>query len=249
MRAPQVDFPVFRAVCRDQLDPDDFALVDDRYVTTHHDTQTWHDQQNDPGAVDEDAFATWLRGLLDRCSTADQMLTTIRAVQACLFVNGWFVQVDLDAFLGANQRVLTSAARDEETWRRLRAYRQPYRQAVCAMAAAGLSIDQMRATRLSDVDVHAIHVLVDGIPITIEPPAREGLLSQVHHQRILGFEDDQPLLTDSDDNPLSDYQLRRAVKEPLLEVGVALLNGKVVVRTIDERHWARRRGVSLQHLQ
>lgn len=56
------------------------------------------------------------------------------------------------------------------------------------------------------------------------------------------------LLTDDDGQPLSDYQLARAVTEPVLEAGVALLNGQVVRRTTNDAHWTRRQGISLQQL-
>lgn len=77
--------------------------------------------------LDAETVGRHLQRRLDRGATVDQMLTTVRAVQATLLPAHYLLQVDLDVFLAANAQVHTAAARNPETWGRLRAYRFPYR--------------------------------------------------------------------------------------------------------------------------
>lgn len=252
MRVPTSDFPTFRADCRRLLEPDAFAAVDHRYLETLEHARTWADSEyatldvrDDDTA--EDAVALWLRDRFDDCATADQMLTVVRATQVALFEAGIYLQVDIDAFLGANHRVHTTATRSAETWQRIAAYRQPYRQAACALAAANLSLDQMHKLTLVDLNDDASTVTVDNRTVTVEPNARRGLQLLPLERQIHGATDNDPLFADENGEPLSDRKLTLAVTDPLTECGVALLNGQVVRRT-QQPNRCRRKAISIQHL-
>lgn len=245
VRVPRSDFPTFRSDCLSMLNAEEFEQVDDRYRRAW---QTTLELTADGTDLDEDDVAAWLRTQLDECATADQMQTVIRAIQATLFTAGWFLKVDLDAFLGAHDHVHTPAARDAETWRRLRAYRQTYRRAVCALAAARLSLDQMRTIQLRDVANDGATVEVAGTHVDTEPAAQSMLRNHITYQQSLGRHAEDLLLSDEAGQPLSDHQLKRAITEPLLEAGVALVNGRVVRRTPNPTSWMRRQGLSLTQL-
>lgn len=101
---------------------------------------------------------------------------------------------------------------------------------------------------MSHVDATAGTVSVGDRTVTVEEAARPALRSQAVHRLSLGRTANDVLLADVDGEPLSDYQLARAVTEPVLEAGIALLNGQVVRRTTNAAHWTRRQGTSLQHL-
>lgn len=120
-------------------------------------------------------------------------------------VAGWFVKVDIDAFLGAHPTVHTPGARTGETWRRPRAHRQTYRRGTYAVTAAGLSLNQMRRFRLQDVTRDGSTVTVHGSEVEIEMPGRWTLTDHVLNQRSLGRDESDPLLTDDDGQPPSDH--------------------------------------------
>lgn len=246
VRVPRSDFPTFRADCHTMLNADEFTAVDRQYVDAWQAAAAWIDERED---TDEDELADWLRTQLDGCATVDEMQVTLRATQAAFFGAGWLLKVDLDGFLGANDRVHTPAARSPQTWRRLRVSRQSHRRTACVLAAAGLSLDQMHQLHVGDVADDGSHITVDGRQVTIEEPAQPLLRQHVLHQQTLGHDDDGLLLTRiSNGKPLSDHQLKRAITDPLLEAGVALINGQVVRRTPDPRRWTRRRGISITQL-
>lgn len=253
VRVPTSDFPTFRADCRRLLEEDAVEAVDHRYLETLEQARTWADTEHDILAVREhdaaeDVVALWLRDRFDDCATADQMLTVVRATQVALFEAGIYLQVDIDAFLGANHRVHTAATRSPETWRRIAAYRQPYRQAACALAAANLSLDQMHQLTLTDLNDDASTITVDDRTVTVEPDARPCLQLLALERQIHGATDNSPLFADENGEPLSDRQLTLAVTDPLTECGVALVNGQVVRRTQQPNRWTRRQGISIQHL-
>lgn len=244
VRVPATTFLTFRADVRELLDTDEHAAVEERYLAAHRAASEL--AAND--TLDEDTVAAWLTRQLAQCATVEQMLTTVRATQAQLLVAGWYLQVDLDAFLGANQQPHTAATRSRETWRRVGAYRQPYRTAACALAGANLTLQQMRELRIADVADDASHVTVDGQQVPIETDAQTYLALQRLARQIDGAQPDDVLLADQAGTPCSNNQLKRAVTDPAAELGVALISGQVVRRTVNPSYWTRRQGLSVQPL-
>lgn len=241
---PAADFPCFRAMARDLLDADDFARVDAVYRAAHTATVGWL-ADHDPT---EESVAAWLHTRLAAAPTAAHMTTVVRAAQAAAFTAGWFVQVDLVRLLAAADAPLAAAAADPVTWRRLRAYSDPHRAAVCALLAAGMDVTTQARLTVGDAAADGSHVVLNGRRTDVHPDAAVFLRTLVARRRQLGAGNDDRLLTRRTGAPLSVRAAADVVTTAMRELGVALVSGQVLRNNPNALAWLVRRGVSIAPL-
>lgn len=244
-RVPTDNFLTFRAEARRHLTPDDFTLVDEVYRRVARETTLWLETTTDP--VTETTVLGFIRQQLWRAATYGEMIVRVRAVQVAAFLAGWYVQADPHRLLTTLDIVSRAAIHNEDTWRRLRAYREPYRAAACVLAALECSTDQMLAVTLDDITTDGSHIVIDGETKPVPAGADLFVRAQLAQRRIHGATGTDLLMAD-DNGPYRDRMLVEAVRNPAIEVGVALLSHTVSRARIDPNRWAVRYGLSVQAL-
>jgi hypothetical protein len=137
------------------------------------------------------------------------------------------------------------------TWVRLRAYREPYRGAACALAACELDLEAMGVVRLGNVAPDATSVTADlpGCLRVVEVPegAEVFVMAQLIYRRLQGA-GPRSLLFANEDGPLEARYLANAIRCPITEVGVPLYSQQVERAELDAKRWANRWGLSVQEL-
>lgn len=245
-RVPSDSFLSFRAEARRRLPADEFAAVDAVYRRAFAAAGVWLRNLHDAGTnVDEPALLAFLRPALAACATADEMVTVVRATQAACLRAGWLLNAETTQLFLTAETVAAASAVSTDTWRRLGAYREPYRGAVCALAAAEVGVDDMAALTCGDIDPDGRHVAVNGAQVAVPAAARVFLRAQAAWRSYAGAAGTDVFFADEDGAPLRARVLAQAVRDPLYELGVALISQKVVPTRIDGARWTKRWGISV----
>lgn len=171
---PDADFPLFRAAARHGLDPDDFARVDALFLSCLEDALGWARSASPTVGGCKDR----LGGLLRPMGSLARMTVAVRAHQVALFREGWLLRVDVPGLLASTDLADRDTGPRAGAWRALRAYREPWRGTVCALAAAGLSIDAICGLTVADAAPDGSSVTVDGPVVPLEPEAALFLRAQ-----------------------------------------------------------------------
>lgn len=134
------------------------------------------------------------------------------------------------------------------TWRRLRAYRAPYRGAAVALAAADLTVGAMLDLVCGDVSADGTKVTSAGVEVAVPAGADVYLRALAAYRNLQGSAPDEPFFAD-DDTVLRDRTLASALLAPATEVGVPV-NDLATSRhqAKDNARWRNRWGLSIQRL-
>jgi integrase len=244
---PDDDFTSYRAACRDLLPTEEFQVVDTAYQHAFADARTLLAQLG-PEGVTEETVARYLgRRWQDACTMA-HFITTVRATQAAFFLADTYLQVDLDQLVGTATTMPRRALRSEATWRRLHAYPEPYRGAVCALAAAGMPVAEMRTLTVGNFDVATGTLWLDGTIVELEPASLPFVTAQHALRRIQGAVDGDPLLPSKTGTALSENTLVNVINTARRELGVAVAPTRQDRKAITGDRWTTRWGISLQEL-
>lgn len=235
---PYADFTVFRAECRKALPPPEFRLIDARYTATFRRASAWLDG-NAPVEI-----ADLLYELLRPVGDPQLRVVILRAVQAAAFTRGYLVQVKLPRFLAEAAGDPGPAHLPEEVWRRLDVYSRPYRPAVCAVIAAGLSPTDAVSLTLADVDSAGKAVRHGGQTTAIPPAAAVFARAQLELRKLQGACENDPFIVGRR-GPLTARGVARVLIAAGYECGIGLAPRKT---TGDNRHWAERQGISIQEV-
>lgn len=199
-RVPYDNFPTFLAAARDQPDADSFDLVKARFEQAHRRAGELFDAVPDAAALPDRALS-WLRHELLDCVTTDEMIVSIRAMQVAAFHAGWLINADVARLVVTATKANTTTVHSPETWRRLAAYRDPYRGAVCALAAADIAVTEMTSLRCDDIDPGGklVNVERDEGTVRAEVPAGADvfLRAQLAHRSSQGADGDALLFADA----------------------------------------------------
>jgi hypothetical protein len=174
-----------------------------------------------------------------------------QAVQAAAHVAGWLVQVDVVRLVLTAEQAPNAAVRSPQTWRRLRAYREPYRGAAAALAAADVSIVEMQTLRLDDVgsDGTSVTVTRDDVAVRVAVPAGADVFvrAQLLFRSFEGAAGTDTLFReDAKGRPMNDRHLVNALMAAITDLGVAVTSRPVHRRRVDANRWTHRCGVSVQ---
>jgi hypothetical protein len=182
---PRIDFYGFRARCRDILTPDQFNLVDRLY------TSTFQAVQADPYATVQEA-STRLAATVAAHRSPGEVLTVTRAAQAAMFTHGLLLKVDIDTLLNTVRSNRHRRFTPAEV-RELRAYRTPWRSAAAVLRDADLSLDEIRALTLRQVDPDGTITTFPHL-LPLHADATIYLQAQRRYRLSLGASLDEPLI-------------------------------------------------------
>ncbi|MGH8981158.1 MAG: hypothetical protein ACRDWE_09090 [Acidimicrobiales bacterium] len=240
----------FRAAARRELGADEFELVDARYTEAYNSAKSWFEDQP-AGAVGEQALLAYVRGRLHGCFCAEEMLVEVRGIQAAAHNESWLISANLSRLVATAQNASAAAIHSSHTWRRLRAYREPYRGAACALVASEMALHSMLEVRIADVDPDGSAVAFpgpDGPERVVLPEGAEVFLrAQVVHRAIQGAGTGE-LLFATEEGPMTAKYLANSVRAALADVGVPLYSQQVERAEVDAKRWSQRWGLAVQAL-
>ena len=228
LELPRVDWPWFRARCRDQLAPDRFALVDALYVHALHEfrrrTPAHPPRTSVPRRLDTKPVVRLFGELLDGRYTTAEALVVLRAAQAALVPLGYLLRAEVDSLLNLLSGGDRPAVLTDDQWLALRSYQHAWRAAACALAASGLGVNDT-------LDLTAGHVWAarDGGTTTLRPgqtvdPRGWPLVMALAHDRVGdGAADHDPLFT------TARTTLPRALRDARQDLGLRL-GGYIPIR-------------------
>lgn len=250
-RLPTDSFLTFRAEAHRRLTQVEFALVDARLREAHRAAATWFGNQP-KAVVDEDSVLAYLRRRLHGCASAEEMLIEVRGVQVAAHNADWLVSADVTRLVATAQSASAAAVHSPHTWRRLRAYREPYRGTACALVACELALETIASLAVADVAGEGTAVAVkrtagSSEDVSLPEGAELFLRAQVIHRQIQGA-GATDLLFATEDGPMRPKYLANAVRAAVTEVGVPLYSQQVERAEIDPGRWARRWGLAVQAL-
>lgn len=256
-RVPDDDFTTFRAACRQLLDPAAFAVVDAHLRAHVPEAEQRARTLPDDAAAREVTVAAWLHEHWEQTESMAAFIVLVRAAQVGFFRAGWHLQVDLDHLVGTASTMPRRALRTPELWQRLRAYPEPHRGAVCALAASGLAVDTISGLTLGDIDHdidhdadagHARVLLADGTTVQVAEPARLFLTAQVHLRRHQDHDQAALLFPTRQGKPLSGQAIAQVINDARRELGVAIAPDRCDRKPVTGDRWFTRWGVSLTEL-
>lgn len=233
---PAADFTLFRATARRQLPDAAFDAVDARWQAALDAALDALTERTDPAQV--------LRDAVGRCQSAAAVTITTRAVQAAAWRHGHHLRVDLDALLAHDDHAPVAAADDPATWEQLHTYRQPVRQAGCALTLLGVAPTQQLDLTLDDLDLKRPALHVDGRWRPLPERACPTLHALRASRLAAGAQGTDPLMARMDGQPVSARTLADAVNAVRQETGLRLTVGQVERDFLPTTRWARRRHVT-----
>lgn len=245
---PTSEFHYFRAHCRALLPPSEFATVDERYLRAAAETRVWLGSASQP--LHAEAVARTLRSVLLDCGSPEEMLTVIRATAAVLLLADILVTCDAAGFIASVAGQGWYLVRRHPDWRALGGYRQPYRAAVCALVAAGLSLEQVAGVTCSAVTADGNRVVASqgGDVVAVSAGGVVHVRAQILSRKAQGADAGDLLFTTAAGAPATVRYLREASTEPTVEAGVELSSGRVSRRRPTPMQWASRLGIRIQSL-
>jgi hypothetical protein len=248
---PADNYPTFRAEARRVLSGSEFDQVDATYRAAFSAAAASFAQLVEGPGITEDRVLYEIRHQLHRCGTAEEMVVCVRGCQAAAHRAGWLVSAVLPRLVVTSEMASRAAVHAPSTWKRLRAYREPYRGAACALAALDLSIQTISGVRIADVSGSGqeLEVPMAGELVHLEVPAGADLYlrAQVAHRLIQGAVPDE-LLFATEEGPMASKHLADAIRAPITEVGVPLYSQTLERVELDAKRWALRWGLSVQEL-
>jgi transcriptional regulator with XRE-family HTH domain len=228
---PTVDFAVARAEAHKRL-PTHLLAGYERLWTRAW--QATDDLARPAGAsLDDLQFAAHLQGLLDDCHNLPEMTVTCQAAQAALAVNGWrLASFDLAGLLTRLAHRPTPAQRTPAHWRRLHAFRRPWRPAAVALYAAGLTVDQVHDTNIGDVAVDGSTVQVDDRTVHIPVHGRPFVRAQLRCRDRVHAQGRHPFIAHDEDYARVQHNaITRQLQAAAEEVGFPL-EADMAARTV-----------------
>lgn len=220
---PRTEFPFFLSVCQTDLDPGAYRQVHDAYYATLEQAQSALG-----GRPDATTTLSVLRRLLADAGTVDHAQTIARAVTAAAFNAEVHLSIDTARFraaVAAEPWLCARRASYDELW----VHRRPERAAVGALAAAGLSVDDLCAVTIADTEA-----LAATGPEAARPHLHRLLLGRVAagaaaHEALLTLADGRPVTARWVRGVLADHaatlggpadrRARRPRREPILVWG------------------------------
>ncbi|MDP9371848.1 MAG: hypothetical protein M3Q65_05225 [Chloroflexota bacterium] len=231
---PAVDFPLFRAACRAQLDDEQFAYCDELYVRAARAYRA-------ASPVRDADAKTVLDDLWRGCAGYQKALVVTRAAQAAALTAGWLLKVDMlrlaEHVSAARHRVLTDAE-----LARLGVYADPRDSAPAVLFNAGLAFEEITRLRVADLspDGELVGDPYQGTRLSEE--SRRHLRALRCTGQLVGSAPGDPLLSGSW------RSVRAALHRAAVDTGLPLdvnQHGPAVRRA---DRWQHRLGVSLQNL-
>jgi hypothetical protein len=227
------------------LDQETFTWVAATYAADLDAAHIWATDLIAAATIDASSIAARMLDRYDQCATDAELVVATRATQVALFRLGWFVQVDHAHLVGTAAHEPRRAQRDDTWWRRLAVYREPYRGAICALAATGGGSQDMLAVTCRDVAADGSTVQIGDQLRPIETGARV-YLRAMRTLRQLQADGNPPLLANTSGETLRPRIPGDVLKAARVTCGAALVS-RLMVRNGPDR-FGTQWGVSVQSL-
>jgi hypothetical protein len=237
IEVPHADWPWFRARCRDQLGPDQFAAVDALYLKA---LRTIYDQAPDypaktqlPARLDVTPIVALCGSLLENRYTRAECTVVLRGTQAALFRRGYLLRAQVDALLDLLVNGDRPVPLTDRQWRALRGYQQQWRSAAIALAASGFGISDTLSLTVGDVQRARAATATELLPgKNLDPRGWPLVLAQMFERLGEGAADGEVLFTSAHS------MIARALRDTRADLGLRL-GGRVPIKQgrTPEENW------------
>lgn len=246
-QVPTDDVTTFLPACKRLLPTDEYTWVEETLRAQAIRTQTW--LADLAAAPNDEHTIAMLQELYDEAGDLAELTTRLRGVQLALLRAGWYLRVDLDQVCGQAMSAPRRSHRTEEVWRRMRSYRHPHRGAACALLAAHLDVEQVRALLVSEVREDGSAVRTEAGWVELEPGSHEFIAGQVLLRRSEGALPGEPLLVNTNDgSPVTDRAVAGLATDARRQLGVLVTSRRVQRLNGIGQSWTTRGGVHLTAL-
>jgi len=245
-RVPEASFLLFRALAYEALPKAQFELVDAAWSEGLSATRAWIERQE---TAEEEAVAAFLRELIGKCTTRDEMVTRLRGAQVAYFLADCLLLIN-ERQLNARAEQAPSAISDEDI-DVLRENQSPRTASLAVLGAlSGAGGTALAGVTLADVAVDGSSAVVAGRRVRVPVRAQPVLRAQRLWLRMAGVVDDaQPFLGTGPGHRPSEKKLQDTLVRLTGETGLLLAGRYTRHAKEDDAHWIRRYGVSVQLLQ
>lgn len=234
---PQSDFLTFRADARAGMTPEDFAVLDARYVEVAHAFEV-------PDRLAEEALSRRIYEWVVGCASAEETTVVLRAIQGVCFTHGIHVEVDLDGVLAAARSDSALRRLTPAQWDSLNTAVRPFYPSLAALVAAGVGTDSLHALPAQDVALDGTTVTFGGSALEVPLGGRKALRAQHVVHAWAGYSPEEPFLWDTARRQARD--MTGGLNNLTQHFGIPIR-----VRAQDRRsqnHWQYRWGVTITDL-
>jgi hypothetical protein len=243
---PSTSALTFRADCRSTLREDRFRQVDAVYRRELLAARDEFDSRAADGRLAHDTIATLLRRRVRETATTDDVVATVRAIEAAALPYGFSVDVDLPALINAAERNPRPGRYTVDDEVALDAYIRPSSSAACALAMADVP-----PTEIIDLTVGA--VADDGAAVTTEDGVthidawlRPYLRAQLLVRRFAAAASDEPFLITDLGSRVTASWVARTVKLAEVECVVRLARPRYDRERLTVYDWLTAHGIGVR---
>lgn len=250
-RLPRVSGFVFRAACRDLLDPRDAADVDARFVTAV--TEIRSAIGDLAGANKSKQVTQLVRHRVLDSADADDLFLQVCAAQVAALPLGFLIDVDISTLIGAAE-VLPRRGRAgvEKWWELIDAYIDPRIGATAALFNAEIDPGRMASINRADVSAPdndgSVLVTVDGESHVVSWPSSRFVLAQCAYRDHATAGDAHRLLSTHRPGAAQLRHVTGHIAAPAADLGVRLAKPPVREKRIDPVKEMSRYGISVRKL-
>lgn len=252
---PTADFPqevpedsalTFLATAQQTLSDTHAQQVKRLYVSAYDTTARW--LATTTGTPDEPDVAAHLSALIGAEHTLAAVTTAARGMQAAALRHGLHIRVDPRRFLQRANETRTSIDLTAEDWKRVATNGNVRQCAIAVLAAAGLSVPQIRELNADQIAADGSTVRTDSGTHHIPAPARRLLQAQMLYRAAAADPTDPQFLTAGrKEKELTVRGISAALDELARTSGIAFraTNGDWAASA---SHWRQRSGISVKDL-
>jgi hypothetical protein len=241
----------FRRTARALLDPDAFALVDERFCSTAAAVRT--EISAIAGKHPAREVTLLLRKRLDGAATTAEFVIDTRAAEVAALTSGFELTVDPVAMVAAAERFPRRGRKGPEGWwDRLSSYREPGVPATVALYDAELSVDDIAELSVgsvtrTDAGAVAVEHPSAGRRVLGDPQGRF-VLAQRLYREYSGASEADPLFVTHRHPRITGRYARATLVRAETDLALRILPAGRSVRQPDARDWLRHHSIKVRML-
>lgn len=187
---PGSDFLTFRADARARMSPEDFAVLDARYVEVGRSFTV-------PDGPTEESLSRRIFEWVVGCNSREETVVVLRAIQAVCFRRGIHVDVDIDGVLAAAQSDSALRRLTPAQWDAIHGAVRPFYPSLVALVAAGVGTNDLADLPAQDVALDGTTVTLHGDILDVPAGGRKALRAQHVVHAWAGYSPEEPFLWDT----------------------------------------------------
>jgi hypothetical protein len=238
----------FRAECRQTLPSERFAHVDNIYRRELLDARATFASWQQEGELTHNRLAAHIRRRVRDCGTTDELVTTVRALEAAALLVDFQLDVDLCVLINAAERNPRPGRNTDDDITALDAYTRPAYAAACVLAMLDVTPTQMTALTLNNVDEDNASVTTPETTVRVPEQMRPYLAAQRLTRQFVGAGPDDAFLVTEAGKAVHLSWIARTIKLAESECGVRLARPRYDRKPLTINQWMTVHGLKVRSL-